>query len=178
MNTVVLLGTAHSIQRGENAPTVFGAVLRGECEKYNIKAIAEEIDNDKPTVAYMLAKTLHVEHLFADPDLQERAKRGIQSDCSYDIIQEYRNRYPGIGMWPDLPSEENLPEKVWSEYDRRTKESHGMREQVWLEKIIQYDQWPLLFICGANHFRGFFNLLRNSGFHVIESHEDWAPLTQ
>lgn len=178
MNTVVLLGTAHPIQRGENAPTLFRAVLMGECEKYNVKAIAEEIDNDKPTVASILAKTLHVGHLIADPDLHERAKRGIQSDWRVDIIREYQNRYPEIGMWPESPSKENLPEEVWREYDRRTNESHGTREQVWLEKVIQFDRWPLLFICGANHFRGFSNLLRKRGFHVIESHKDWEPLTQ
>jgi hypothetical protein len=112
MNTVVLLGTAHSIQRGDNAPTVFMAVLRGECEKYNVKAIAEEIDNDSHTVASTLATTLQVGYLCADPDLNERAERGIQSDCRLDIVREYGNRYPEIRMWPESPSEDNLPDEV------------------------------------------------------------------
>lgn len=178
MNTVVLLGTAHSIQRGDNAPTLFRSVLRGECEKYDVKAIAEEIDNDRHTVAAALATSLHVGYLCADPDLNERAERGIQSDCRLDVVREYGKRYPEIRMWPKLPSENTLPDEVWREYDRRTNESHGMREQVWLEKIIEYDRWPLLFICGANHFRGFSNLLRDRGLHVIESHVDWEPQSQ
>ena len=76
MNTIVLLGTAHSIQRGDNEPTAFRSALMEECEKYKIMAIAEEIDNGLDTVASVLAADRNIEYLYADPDQKERAKRG------------------------------------------------------------------------------------------------------
>lgn len=178
MNTVVLLGTAHSIQRGENDPSAFRVVLMGECKKHKVRAIAEEIDNGPDTVASMLAADLHMWHLCVDPDDKERLERGIESDCRFDIVCKYGDQYPQIKIWPREPSAENLPAEVWEEYDRRTSESYRMREQVWLEKITIFDKWPLLFICGANHFREFSKLLEASGHHVIEPHEDWAPINQ
>ena len=178
MNTVVLFGTAHSIQRRGNEPTAFRAILMEECKKHNVKAIAEEIDNGLVTVASMLAADLKMGHLYADPDNNERVKRGIESDCRHDIVREYGDQYPQIKIWPGEPSEENLPAEVWEEYDRRTSESYRMRERVWLEKIISFDKWPLLFVCGANHFREFSKLLEVSRYHVIKSHEDWAPINQ
>ncbi len=176
MNTIALLGTTHSIQRGDNEPTTFRSALMEECEKYKIMAIAEEIDNGLDTVASVLAADRNIEYLYADPDQKERAKRGILSDCRFDIVCEYGDRYPQIKCWPSEPSVENLPAEVWREYDRRTNESYRMREQIWLEKIISFNKWPLLFICGADHFQEFVKLLRASGHHVIESHKDWEPI--
>jgi len=178
MNTVVLLGTAHTIQRGENAPTLFRAVLMKEWEKHKVKAIAEEIDNGLDTVASTLAADLSIEYLYADPDSNERFERGIQSDCRLDIVLEYSDRYSEIAIWPKEPSKENLPAEVWNEYDKRTNESYRMREQVWLEKIVSFDKWPLLFICGAIHFQEFSKLLVATGYRLIESQEDWAPINQ
>jgi len=178
MNTVVLLGTAHTIQRGENAPTAFRAILIEECNKHKIRAIAEEIEKGVDTVASILAADLHIGHLYADPDYNERVERGIETDCRLDIVHEYGDRYPEIRIWPREPSQDNLPAEVWIEYERRTAESYRIREQVWLEKISSHDTWPLLFICGANHFREFSKLLAASGCHVIESHQDWAPIDE
>lgn len=178
MNKVVLLGTAHSIQRGENEPAALRTILMKECNKYKVETIAEEaIDNALGTVASKLAADLHIGHLYADPDYNERAKRDIESDCRLDIVREYGDRYPQIKMWPDEPSQENLPNEVWQEYQRRTAESYRAREQVWLEKITAHDKWPLLFVCGANHFREFSKLLGASGYNVIESYEDWSPIS-
>ena len=50
-----------------------------------------------------------------------------------------------------------------------------MRERIWLEKIYCFKIWPLLFICGADHFDEFSKLLKQSEFHVIESYKDWIP---
>ncbi len=178
MNTVVLLGTEHPIQRGEKEPTAFRAVLMEECKKHKVKAIAEEIDNGVDTVASMLAADLDIGHLYVDPDNNERVERGIESDCRFDIVCKYGDRYPQIKIWPREPSAENLPDEVWEVYDRRTTESYRRRERVWLEKITSFDKWPLLFVCGADHFREFSKLLGASGHHVVESHEYWMPINQ
>lgn len=175
MNTVVLLGTAHTIQRGENDPATFKSVLIEDCKRHKIKGIAEEINKGIDTVASKLAEELKLGHLYADPDNDERVQRGIESDCRLDLVFKYGDRYPGIRAWPKEESKDNLPEEVWEEYNKRTSISYRLRERAWLEKIIAFDQWPLLFICGADHFREFSKLLSGSGYRVIESHKDWAP---
>ena len=43
MKKIVLLGTSHSIQRGENSPNQFRDLLVQLCTRDNVKVIAEEI---------------------------------------------------------------------------------------------------------------------------------------
>lgn len=108
MNSVVLLGTAHPIQRGENHPDAFRAVLIEVRGKYKVKAIAEEMKNGINTVASKLAADLDLRQLHADPDNNERVDGGIESDCRLDIVRKYEDRYPQIRIWPresgDTPS--------------------------------------------------------------------------
>ncbi len=173
--TVVLLGTSHPIQRGENAPNKFKSVLIEECKKHKINAIAEEMNKGINTVASNLATELQIGHLYADPDNLERVDKGIESDCRVGLVIKYGDKYPQINIWPYEPTIDNLPAEVWEEYNRITTQSDRIRESIWLDKIADFDKWPILFICGANHFREFFKLLSVSGYFVIESHEDWMP---
>lgn len=175
MNTVVLLGTEHPIQLGEREPVRFKAVLIKECKMNNVKAVAEEINRGDKTIASKLAFELKFEYLYADPDIKERMKQGIPVDIGLDIIDDYGNKYPEIKMWPREASKDNLPDEVWEEYSRRTDNANRRRERVWLENINYFNKWPLLFICGANHFDEFAKLLKSSEFHVIESYKHWKP---
>lgn len=176
MNTVVLLGTEHPIQLGEKAPDQFRAVLVDVCIKNNVKAIAEEINKGDKTIASTLAVDLQLQYLYADPDIKERMDRGIPTSIEQDIIIDYVNQYPNIGMWPREPSRDNLLTEVWEEYSKRTEDAYRKREQVWLEKINTFNRWPLLFICGTNHFDEFSKLLIASEFHIIEAHKHWLPV--
>jgi len=101
MKKIVLVGTAHPIQRGEKTPELFNAALLEQCTYHQVNGIAEEIEKNANTVAYKLASALQLRHLYADPDWSERAERGIQSDCRHEIIQEYADRYPSIRWWPN-----------------------------------------------------------------------------
>ena len=177
MKKIVLVGTAHPIQRGEQAPELFNAVLLEQCAFHEVNGIAEEIEKNAITIAYQLASALQLRHLYADPDWSERAERGIQSDCQLDIIQEYADRYPSIRWWPKEENEEDLPAEVLEQYRKRTARADRLRERLWLEKIVGFNVWPLLFICGADHFEPFSNLLEVSGFNLIKSHPDWPELT-
>lgn len=98
MNTVVLLGTAHFLQRGEMKPTEFKAKLIKECEKNNIKAIAEEIIKGENTIASMLALDRHLKYLYADPDDNERINQGIPTgrEIELALIRKYGNQFPRI----------------------------------------------------------------------------------
>jgi hypothetical protein len=173
MRTIVLVGTTHGIQRGANAPELFRATLLELCISYQVRGIAEEIERNARTVAAELAFALKLDHLYADPDANERAEHGIVSDCRKDLIQEYAGRYPNIRWWPKEENEETLPAEVYAQYVERTAKADRMRERLWLTKIVEFDIWPLLFVCGADHFQPFSNLLDRCGFDLIKSHPDW-----
>ena len=55
------------------------------------------------------------------------------------------------------------------------KEGHPKREQYWLEQLQSFNRFPGLFIMGADHFESFRDLLRQSGFEVVEVERDWVP---
>lgn len=169
---VVLLGTSHPIQRGENLPDVFRSMLIHECEKHQIIGIAEEADENQRTIGYKLAAERNYKHLYADPDIKERRKRGIPlpEDIRYYLQNIFVEKYPEIQSWPR--DDIGLPEEVQKELDEMTQQSYRMREKVWLENIERSNVWPLLFVCGANHFNEFKKLLSTSGIHVIRSDEN------
>jgi hypothetical protein len=179
---VVLLGTGHSIQRGENsASLLFKSVLNNECEKHNVIAIAEEIDQDRKTIGYKLAAEQNYRHLYADPGHKERRARGIPScgDNWKEIVNEFSQQYPELAdIWPTDPppiNENDVPQEVWIAYNEKIQQSFRLREKIWLENIERLNLWPLLFVCGANHFDEFKKLLISSGFQVIQSHNYWEP---
>jgi hypothetical protein len=89
MNTVVLLGTSHSIQLGDDSHSLFKELLCKEFENHNIKGVAEEIKKGDITIASTLATELHVPHLYADPNEEERMERGIPNGIELDLIKEY-----------------------------------------------------------------------------------------
>jgi acetylornithine deacetylase/succinyl-diaminopimelate desuccinylase-like protein len=57
--------------------------------------------------------------------------------------------------------------------ERGSVPSDQIREQFWLRKIRELDVWPLLLICGANHFTSFAALLSAGHIDVVEVHPDW-----
>lgn len=173
MATVILLGTEHPTQRGKNTPEEFREVLHDLVTKHNAAAIAEEIENSDNTVASALAHKLDLEYLIADPDLDERRRLGILDDIRFELIERHGNRYPEIKFWPRNPGPDTLPPVVWKEYSAVTAREHRMREQTWLKRITDFDIWPLLFICGADHFGPFSRLLRGSNITVTESYDHW-----
>ncbi|WP_347990152.1 hypothetical protein [Methylomonas sp. AM2-LC] len=179
MYSVILIGTTHPIQLGESSLDLFKKVLREQCQSHRVEGVAEEIKNGDATVALALAAELQppIPHLYADPDIKERMEHGMPSNIA-DIIlglqNEYAARFPEIRCWPRNASSENLPQEVWNEYLKRSNDADRMREQIWLNKIISFDKWPLLFICGADHFIEFSKLLKQNGVRVVEVNKDWS----
>lgn len=173
MRTVVLVGTDHKFQRpvsGSGAEGVesFRDAIRELCLRYKVHAIAEEMNPQAlqehqmtESVAYQLCSELRLLHQYSDPSLQERKALGIQRD--HDIqLQGWRERWPREKIDAALRNHGSIA-------------SDQIREKEWLCRIQVLDAWPLLFICGANHFVAFTSLLRHAGVTVIEAHQDWEP---
>ena len=157
MNSVVLLGTRHSVQR-DHGRTEFTRYLENLVKRYDVKTVAEEID--KESVAAALASRLRIDYKIIEPTPEERKKLGILSEneieCS--VFFEY----------DDIDSQE-----AQSESASRKQSASDSREKEWLERVKSINNFPVLVICGAFHFQSFGSLLRNYGFQVTEECGLW-----
>lgn len=177
MKKVILLGTCHSIQRGENSPELFQSLIEAEFEKSRFLGIAEEIDNGNTYFAEKFCNKKGLKYLRMEPDQQERITLGIQSahNIVFEVIEEFDEKHPEIRMWPSDPSPETLPSEVLEAYNQRIETSYRAREAEWLQRLLTFNISPVLCICGANHFTPFTKLMRGAGIIVKELHSDWEP---
>ena len=173
MHTVVLVGTDHKFQRPLNGPTIdeagqFRAMIQYLCLQHSLAGIAEEMslraleeNNCTESVAQQECALLGLHHQFSDPPREERYKLGIRQDN--DIRAEHM-----VDGW--------TPEQIEADVlARGSVPSDRIRELIWLQKIQELNVWPLLFICGANHFTQFVALLKANRISVVEAHPDWEP---
>ena len=173
MRTVVLVGTHHKFQRPVNGPHAaeiesFRNTIRELCFLQKVHAIAEEMSlhalQEKgvtESVAQQLCAELGLRHQLSDPSPEEKRELGIRQDNNIKTEGWLNN-------W--------TPEQIDAAVLKYGNDaSDRIREQEWLTRIQELDVWPLLFICGADHFTPFAALLREAGMTVIEAHQDWEP---
>ena len=171
MNKVIVLGTNHSVQRGEVRKNDFHSFLSSLCQKENIKSIAEEINgNAKMIVAKNVCNQLSINHLIIEPNLSDYQKLGIKP---YNRIQ---HEVMCIYHLDEAPSADNKsPVEALIEFESRVVSEHNLpREKEWLNRILKNDLWPVLIICGANHFESFCSLLSDSDIKVTKSASNWG----
>lgn len=167
MENIVLLGARHSIQRGEMQKEDFESYIKQLCNKHNIRAIAEEIDDKDMYVAQIISKTLELKYLIIEPTPDEKIKLDINEEDS--IIYELTNKYD-IEDWDKQYSNNDLPANMLKEYNERLSETYRQREDEWLKRVKVLDTWPLLVICGDAHSQAFSELLVSSGIKVIKKY--------
>lgn len=180
MNKVLLLGTSHPIQRGESSPEQFEKLIKGVYTETNFVGIVEEIDNGSDYIAKKFCNKNQLKYLCIEPDQQERTSLGIPSanEIVFKIIDEFDTKYPEICMWPSNPSQETLPNEVWERYYHLIESSYRARETEWLKRLTSLSLSPLLCICGASHFKPFFELLCANDIEVTMLSNDWEPSTK
>jgi len=171
MKTALLLGTNHPIQRGEKQKDSFKSYLVKLCFTYKVKAIAEEIDDKDRYVAEDLCDVHNIKYKIIEPTLSERL--GLRIENINDVIREVMERYE-ISEWPDKPSADSLSPEAYKEYDTRTQTIFRKRESEWLRRINKLDIWPVLIICGADHYESFYKLLVASGINVVNKENKWG----
>lgn len=173
MQTVYLVGTAHKFQRPVNGPHAdgiaqFRIMIQAQCLQHDLAAIAEEMNwhalqkwNVTESVAQQVCALLGLRHQLSDPSPEERYKLGILQD-NYIRAEHMIDEWTQEQIEADVLARGRVP-------------SDRIREQFWLRKIQELDLWPLLFICGANHFTAFTALLRAGHIEVVEVRPDWEP---
>ncbi|HCM1082217.1 TPA: hypothetical protein N2859_004680 [Vibrio parahaemolyticus] len=171
MKQVILLGTNHTLQRGN---TQFATYIRDLVSQYQIKCIAEEIDAPEPSSASELAKDHNINHIVIEPTPDERASLGIPNlnIVSRTLMDKY-----DLSFWPSDATAEELPDGMYDEFEAITQQTHRLREQEWWKRITNNDIWPCLVICGASHFDAFKKLLLNKNVTVIDAHSCWELCT-
>lgn len=178
VRNVILLGTSHPLQRGENSPEQFRQLIAEAFSHHGFAGIAEEIDNHSVYLAEEFCKQNGLKYRCIEPTAQERKELGIPTanEIIFNMLMDFGDEYPEINLWPRNPSAETLPDEVWKSFHEQTENSYRDREAVWLERITEFNVWPVLCICGAHHFLPFSELLRSAGIVVTELHPDWSPV--
>lgn len=170
MNKAVVVGTKHSIQRGERYSNEFKSYLFYLIEKHNIDAIAEEIDDNAIYIAQQMCNDLKIIHKVIEPNSSTYTQLGIEH--VHEIIYDFMNEYD----LEEAPNEDNCSKNVLEDYNKRVQKTYRQREIVWLKRIINLDTWPLLVICGADHFEHFCNLLAANSICVNKESTNWNGL--
>jgi hypothetical protein len=160
LTRVILVGTSHSFQVSEPQ---FQPFLEDLCGEYDVRAVAEELNADAleekkclASIAMSVAESLGLPHRFCDPSQSERSRLRIDQENDIRAQAFFSN-------WPE------------GEIDQRIAESHLIREKYWLEELQGLDEWPVVFVCGANHIASFTRLLQQAGIVAQVAVEDWSP---
>lgn len=164
----MLIGTGPPYQTAEErcppqGAQAFQRFLSEACRRYGIRTVAEEMNAEalaevkrNESIPQRVASELSLTHLFCDPDRKQRRELGLLQEN--DIrIQQFSD--PNI-------SDDEIERQICSALTRR--------EHYWLERLQTVIQWPVLFICGADHVKSFEGILKDKGFSVECIAEDWS----
>ena len=146
---VFILGTSHSLQCGaaecgRDKISRLEDEIRRVLTEHGIGRIAEEMSNDglreragdrsPGTVCKRIAGDDVPVH-FVDLGVEERARLSLSKDdiddCMFKQTQDNDARIRVREALSDLCGE--------------------VRERVWVARVLSRDEWPVLFVCGANH---------------------------
>lgn len=76
-----------------------------------------------------------------------------------------------LRLMNDLASlRERVPDK---EFERQAEEAWHRRENYWLDRMVELNCFPILFICGAWHVPTFAAKAKQHGLSVEIAEPDW-----
>jgi hypothetical protein len=153
---IQIVGTNHEHQylRLGKDYSSFESYLKNLLRKNNFDLAAEEMNEEAiasekafGSVVKNVAIDEKVEHLFCDPESEERDRLGIRSEK--DIIRELSG---GSVLRPE--HEESFQEQI--------EKSWAIRERVWLDRLLKTGKSSILFVCGTKHQSRFKKLLEEN----------------
>lgn len=171
MKKAVLLGTSHTIQRGDDQKDSFQSHIEHLCKTHKVEAIAEEIDDKTISIANTTANEFDITHKIIEPNEEET--KSLNIELEHEIFYQLMTKYE-IDPYPKRPYDKNMAPDVYEEYKTRLEKTYREREAEWLKRINELDTWPVLIICGAYHYQPFYDLLVSKGIHVIKEESKWG----
>lgn len=94
--------------------------------------------------------------------LKVHATSGDEERTALGIRQENDVRFQG---WMLNWSDDEVARHLLGEFRKR--------ETVWCDRLLSFDKWPVLFVCGANHVESFSSLLAERGLDVEVLESCW-----
>lgn len=134
------------------------------CRQRNIAGVAEEISdyalNHRGAVesaGRYAAKVLKLPHRMCDLDAEERKARHIHDPNTILAIAFAAGR----------------PREMWDQLVR--DQNYNPRETEWLSRVLAFNTWSCLFICGSHHVESFAEKLTAARVRVDIWAVDWEP---
>jgi len=166
---IYVMGTNHPLQCGradvpKTSVASYESELRTALDKYNIKRVAEEMSPDgrkehkvSKTVAQRVAKELGLPYQAVDLTNKDRARLSLGDSTVLQVTRSFKiqNAGPFRQGFDDL--------------------ADGIRERIWIARILSEEQWPVFLICGSEHAVSIRRLWRCMGFVTKLVHLDYEP---
>lgn len=164
-----IVGTSHPLQCGSSECTsshiqAFDAEIRRICATLKIKRIAEEMTKDglshykaAETIGHHVAREINVVYQMVDLSVNERGGLSLDDSVVITTVQRWRICDGG-------PFREAFDDLV-----------DGIRERVWIARLLSEKEWPTLFICGSDHTISVRRLCRGLGIGARVIHRDYEP---
>lgn len=165
-----IFGISHPLQCGSgecstNDVGLFETELRKTCQTLTIHRIAEEMPQDAlrrygvtETVGNRIAKDLSIVYHNVDLNLEERNLLSLSDSSMASFVHKQGFRDGGSAF-----------------RNRFTKMVYHVRERCWCTRIIAQEEWPTLFICGADHVVAVHRLWRSLRLKGEIVHQDYSP---
>lgn len=161
---VFLIGTHHTYQYGvgssygggctQEEESAFRRLVESTSRRLAVRGLAEELNEDglsehsvTQSVLQQQAAALGHPHCFCEPGRNERASLGIRQGNDVEVTG-----------WFNGWSEDEVKKRLLAEFRKR--------ETVWCDRLLAFDRWPVLFVCGADHVGTFSALLLERGLAV------------
>lgn len=164
-----VFGTSHPIQCGTTAVgqiavSAFEAELHRVCKEFGIRRIAEEMNEGglerhgvSRTVGQTVAEKERITHHHVDLRPEDRVALSLDDGVMLGIAM---GRYGvNAGRFRDAFG------VFWSD----------VRERAWIGRLLAGEQWPVLFICGADHSESIERLWNSLGLPATIVHRDYEP---
>ena len=167
---IYLVGVNHGVQfvnktSDDNVTGAFEEYLRAVCTQHGIQCIEEEMSIESLNkwgatrhICKSIADELSIKHIFCDPDSNERKSRGIRSE------KEIRD---------ELGYSQILSQSQVEKLDEVLKSDWPLREEFWLEKVLEAKGAPILFVLGSSHVDSFSDLLTRNGIDFVVLERKW-----
>lgn len=166
---IYVMGTSHPLQCGNadlpaRSVASFESELRSVLDKYKINRIAEEMSADglreqkvSETIAERVAGELKIPYQAVDLTNEERSALSLDDSTLFQVMSSFKIEDGG----PLRQGFDDLAD--------------GIRERIWIARILSKEYWPVFFICGSNHSVSIRRLWRSMGFASKLVHLDYEP---
>ena len=166
---VLLIGLNHGFQlEGYNSEwEKFKSFLYDRCLEEKPNLIAEELNIEainlwkaSDSVARRVANNLGFDHLFCDPDSNQRKILGIKGRKEIAI---------DLGYGRVLTSQQS------KEIDTIERCHWERREKYWLDRLVERNFKKCFFLIGSDHMVTFCSLLKSNGIKIKIISKKWQP---